>query len=300
MKIRLGKLQLITLMLALNLVVLLGMAPCSSLAETDDEDCQLSVIFKEPTQKLPPGLMDKLKETTKAADGFNKLFKLKRPVKVLFLSMDSQYGIHCDLQTGKIYIPYDDLLISYNNLCTMEDKLSKSVKKELAKTVGQSASVSMMHEMAHLLINDYDLAVPGNEEDACDNMAAYLLAYCLDDGGANEHCAELLRSWFDIFLASAVVEQGDIGSLEELVNSKESFSQFVSNQHTYDLKRAYNAYLTSLTVMFMNLDSDEIEEILNDLSKDDTLVNPEDDYEGIVANLRSFAAWDKLCQEFAR
>ena len=158
----------------------------------------------------------------------------------------------------------------------------------------------MMHEVAHLLINDYDLAVPGNEEDACDNMAAYLLAYCLDDGGSNEYCADMLRSWFEIFLASAVVEQGNMGTLDELVNNEESFSQFVSNQHTYDLKRAYNAYLASLTVMFMNLDGEDIEKILDDLASDDTLINPQDDYEGIVANLRSFAAWDKLCQEFAR
>lgn len=299
MRIKLDKLQLMALMLALNLAVLLGMAPCQSLAETDD-NCQLSIVFKEPKQKLPPGLMDKLKDTTKAVDGFNKIFKLKRPAKVIFLSMDSQYGIHCDLETAKIYIPYDDLLISYNNLCTMEEKLTKSTKKEIAQTVGQSANVSMMHEVAHLLINDYDLAVPGNEEDACDNMAAYLLAYCLDDGGSNEYCADMLRSWFEIFLASAVVEQGNMGTLDELVNNQESFSQFVSNQHTYDLKRAYNAYLASLTVMFMNLDGEDIEKILDDLASDDTLINPQDDYEGIVANLRSFAAWDKLCQEFAR
>ena len=104
MRIKLDKLQLMALMLALNLAVLLGMAPCQSLAETDD-NCQLSIVFKEPKQKLPPGLMDKLKDTTKAVDGFNKIFKLKRPAKVIFLSMDSQYGIHCDLETAKIYIP---------------------------------------------------------------------------------------------------------------------------------------------------------------------------------------------------
>ena len=88
MKIKLGKLQLIALMLALNLTVLLGMAPCQSIAETDD-DCQLSVVFKEPEQKLPSGLMDKLKDTVKTFDGFNKIFRLKRPAKGIFLGMNS-------------------------------------------------------------------------------------------------------------------------------------------------------------------------------------------------------------------
>ena len=315
-------------LLSFLFVFLTGLAPCGTLPENGPSELEsasngvleqqhgtaiqtqnranynpqanLSVNFHTPKQSLPPGLMEKLEEIPHTIDQFNKKFGLKRDINVEFLSQDTKYGIYCDLDQGLICIPYDDLLMSYDNLCEIEDKVNEAQKRKLAETVGKSAQVSLMHELSHVLINDFDLAVPGIEEDACDDMAAYLLANCLDDGKSNEECSDLLEAWFEVFLASATFEETTPHLTTSVPGNMASLSRLIPSQHSTSMMRAYRAYISSLTVTLLHCHPDDIDQVLEDMSKSGCMLSPKDDCPNIRSGLRSFRAWDKISVSFRK
>lgn len=276
-----------------------GNLPANIKALKGNPQAKLTFVMKPPTQKVPDAMLQELKKLQTTVNKFNKNFMLKRPAKVIMRSQDTEYGIHCDLEEGNIYIPYDDLLINYQELLGTSSSRSAADKKEAAITVGRSAQVDLMHELGHLLINDFELPVPGNEEDACDNIAAFLLLSCYDDGKDNDYCSNLFMAWAETFLASAITEQG--GTEVDLMD-KDAFSSFISNQHSNSFKRAYNSYAAAIAMLlFNNIESaDDVEAVAKAVCDENSFGSSDELYEGIISCIKSLSSWATLCEGFTR
>jgi hypothetical protein len=209
----------------------------SSQVETDGaQRISESALKSEANAKLPKNLVD-LKFSYRKRKGFRgsaadrtvlvsqqavyrTVWKLKKQIalpfeiKVVFEECggaDSYYDEH----SREIIICYE-LIDAYYGL------FSRTLKAETARDeAAKGAIVSMfLHEVAHALIEGWDLPITGREEDAADQFSTLMLINGLPDG--EEMALDLARS----FKLLAVLEKGQ--------------EKDYSDPHSLDEQRFYN------------------------------------------------------------
>jgi hypothetical protein len=117
----------------------------------------------------------------------NKEFKFKENILIEFGEND---GPLYDNETNKILIPYHFYEETYNIFKKVNyHKTGISIEEASIDVLMQT----ILHELAHAFIENYNLPIVGNQEDAADSFAAIILIEFFENG------EEILLSTSDIF-----------------------------------------------------------------------------------------------------
>ncbi len=147
-------------------------------------------------------------------DTLNKKFYIKKKV---IIEIGKNDGPLYNNETNKILIPYSFYQETYNIFKEVDyDKTGISKKDATIDVLMQT----ILHELAHALIEIYNLPVVGNQEDIADNFAAVMLMEFFKNGD------EILLSTSDIF---KLYSNNHVLSNEDFID-----------EHSLDIQRYYD------------------------------------------------------------
>lgn len=177
--------------------------PSKSVKLTKNSD--LSIIYK---------MLTETKIFSDLADGVNADFNLPIDLKVIFESCDEDNAYY-DAETHQITMCYELMETFFQNFREAGD----SEEEQVVAVVG-AGMFTFLHELGHALVDIFELAVVGNEEDAVDQLAVLILIEAEDSG------VDAVLSAAKHFQASAdATDPEDIALWEE---------------HSLDGQRVYN------------------------------------------------------------
>jgi hypothetical protein len=200
--------------LALIVILLLASLTLSS----SKEDYKVLISYQKPSTTQDKATLNLLKKEAIneiAIEIINEIFFIPKSINIKYGGAD---GPEYDSETHQVLIPYP--FIQEIKQRFIKDKYTES-GLSIEEATMDVVTHTILHELAHALINIYDLPIVVKEEDAADALATLLLIELFEDG------QEIAITAADIFK----LESNDIKDFEE--------ADFW-DEHSLDIQRYYN------------------------------------------------------------
>ncbi|BBX10371.1 DUF4344 domain-containing metallopeptidase [Mycolicibacterium aichiense] len=153
------------------------------------------------------------------ADDINQSLKLPRDIPL--------HGSQCD-QANAFWSPSQKTItICYEDADLGEKIFTKAGDKDPVASAIGSEDATFYHETGHMAITLYDLPITGKEEDAADQLAAYILLTPGDNGKADAESLKAITNFARAFQASAAART-ELGAAD------------MADVHSLDQQRVYN------------------------------------------------------------
>lgn len=137
------------------------------------------------------------------------------------------HGSQCD-QANAFWSPSEKTItICYEDADLGEKIFTKAGDADPVSSAIGSEDATFYHETGHMAITLYDLPITGKEEDAADQLAAYILLTPGDDGKADADSVKAVRNFARAFAASAAARN-------------ELDAEDMADVHSLDQQRVYN------------------------------------------------------------
>ena len=153
------------------------------------------------------------------ADDINQSLKLPQDIPL--------HGSQCD-QANAFWSPSQKTItICYEDADLGEKIFTKAGDKDPVASAIGSEDATFYHETGHMAITLYDLPITGKEEDAADQLAAYILLTPGDNGKADAESLKAITNFARAFQASAAA-RSELGAAD------------MADVHSLDQQRVYN------------------------------------------------------------
>ncbi|MCV7215010.1 DUF4344 domain-containing metallopeptidase [Mycobacterium crocinum] len=153
------------------------------------------------------------------ADDINQSLKLTIDVPL--------HGSQCD-QANAFWSPdKKTVTICYEDADLGEKIFTKAGDKDPVASAIGSEDATFYHEAGHMTINLYNLPITGKEEDAADQLAAYILLTPGDNGKVDSESLKAITNFARAFQASASART-ELGAAD------------MADVHSLDQQRVYN------------------------------------------------------------
>lgn len=162
-------------------IALLGIAGCGETVESSaqiEDTGDLIISYEKSDKKAFKAIRNVLQETAFFDDlavNLNENLALPNDINVIFTSC-GESNAYYDPSEVTITMCYE-LIADY--LTIFEDNIE--TEEDYANEVIDASSFTFFHELGHALIDQYELPITGNEEDAADNFAAIALLDAYED-----------------------------------------------------------------------------------------------------------------------
>ncbi|WP_431237811.1 DUF4344 domain-containing metallopeptidase [Mycolicibacterium aichiense] len=153
------------------------------------------------------------------ADDINQSLKLPQDIPL--------HGSQCD-QANAFWSPSQKTItICYEDADLGEKIFTKAGDKDPTASAIGSEDATFYHETGHMAITLYDLPITGKEEDAADQLAAYILLTPGDNGKVDTESLKAITNFARAFQASAAART-ELGAAD------------MADVHSLDQQRVYN------------------------------------------------------------
>ncbi|PND59808.1 hypothetical protein CRM90_00490 [Mycobacterium sp. ENV421] len=153
------------------------------------------------------------------ADDINQSLKLPQDIPL--------HGSQCD-QANAFWSPSQKTItICYEDADLGEKIFTKAGDKDPTASAIGSEDATFYHETGHMAITLYDLPITGKEEDAADQLAAYILLTPGDNGKVDTESLKAITNFARAFQASASART-ELGAAD------------MADVHSLDQQRVYN------------------------------------------------------------
>ncbi|MCV7344939.1 DUF4344 domain-containing metallopeptidase [Mycolicibacterium rhodesiae] len=153
------------------------------------------------------------------ADDINQSLKLPQDIPL--------HGSQCD-QANAFWSPSQKTItICYEDADLGEKIFTKAGDKDPTASAIGSEDATFYHETGHMAITLYDLPITGKEEDAADQLAAYILLTPGDNGKVDSESLKAITNFARAFQASASART-ELGAAD------------MADVHSLDQQRVYN------------------------------------------------------------
>lgn len=137
-------------------------------------------------------------------------FYLFQSVTNDILEISPELTVRFGYEDGPLYDPTENQIhIPYDFITEVQQRFDKAEYQQSGVSIDEATQDALLHtlfhELAHALINIYELPIVGKEEDAADSLATFLLIELFEDG---QEIAIIAADLFDL-------ESRDRGILED-------------------------------------------------------------------------------------